>query len=76
MRWRKLLSVAAVLAAGIGVAVALGWLALSGRGDAAQLALGRTVYAEHCGACHGAKLEGQPNWQEPLPYGRFPAPPH
>lgn len=31
---------------------------------------------QHCASCHGAKLEGQPNWQKKLPNGRFPAPPH
>lgn len=41
-----------------------------------QVARGRAVYAQHCAACHGARLEGQPNWQEKLPSGRMPAPPH
>jgi len=41
-----------------------------------QLARGKQVYAAHCAACHGAKLEGQPNWRERLPNGKFPAPPH
>ncbi|MGH8670022.1 MAG: c-type cytochrome, partial [Burkholderiales bacterium] len=27
-------------------------------GDAAQVALGAKIYAQHCGACHGMKLEG------------------
>ena len=40
------------------------------------IARGETVYAEHCGSCHGAKLEGQPNWRKRLPSGRLPAPPH
>jgi S-disulfanyl-L-cysteine oxidoreductase SoxD len=44
--------------------------------DAAQVALGGKVYAEHCAVCHGAKLEGQPNWRQRLPNGRMPAPPH
>jgi mono/diheme cytochrome c family protein len=44
--------------------------------DPKQLALGASVYAQHCAACHGAKLEGQPDWQKRLPNGRFPAPPH
>jgi len=26
--------------------------------------------------CHGAKLEGQPDWRQKLPSGRMPAPPH
>ena len=44
--------------------------------DPAQLALGKKLYAQHCAACHGANLEGQPNWQKRLPNGRMPAPPH
>lgn len=44
--------------------------------DPAKLALGATVYAQHCAACHGAKLEGQPDWTARLPNGRLPAPPH
>jgi mono/diheme cytochrome c family protein len=44
--------------------------------DAAQLALGEKVYAQHCAACHGARLEGQPNWRKRQPNGRLPAPPH
>jgi hypothetical protein len=47
-----------------------------GRPDPAQLASGQKVYAQHCAACHGAKLEGQPNWRARLPNGRMPAPPH
>lgn len=44
--------------------------------DAARVALGAKVYAQHCAACHGAKLEGQPEWRRRLPNGRLPAPPH
>ncbi|MFY9314570.1 MAG: cytochrome c [Burkholderiales bacterium] len=44
--------------------------------DAAVVERGAKVYAEHCAACHGAKLEGQPNWRERLSNGRMPAPPH
>lgn len=40
------------------------------------VALGRQVYAAQCANCHGAKLEGQPNWQQPLASGFMPAPPH
>jgi len=45
-------------------------------GDAARVALGARVYAQQCAACHGAKLEGQPEWRRRLPNGRLPAPPH
>ena len=44
--------------------------------DGAKVALGRKTYAENCAACHGARLEGQPNWRLRLPNGRMPAPPH
>jgi mono/diheme cytochrome c family protein len=44
--------------------------------DAQQVALGAKVYAQHCASCHGAKLEGQPEWRRRLPNGRMPAPPH
>jgi mono/diheme cytochrome c family protein len=41
-----------------------------------DLALGQRLYAQHCAACHGARLEGQPNWRQRMPNGRMPAPPH
>lgn len=41
-----------------------------------QISRGKVGYAGHCAACHGANLEGQPNWQERLPSSRMPAPPH
>lgn len=44
--------------------------------DTAKVALGAKLYTENCAVCHGAKLEGQPNWREKLPNGRMPAPPH
>lgn len=37
---------------------------------------GETLYAEYCAACHGADLEGQPDWRSPGPDGVLPAPPH
>ena len=44
--------------------------------DSRQVTRGKAVYAQHCAACHGTNLEGQPNWREKLPSGRMPAPPH
>ncbi|WP_239350990.1 cytochrome c [Microvirga sp. ACRRW] len=65
--------------AGVVAAAAFGWLG-GGRSsdqiDPDQIKLGTRLYAERCASCHGAKLEGQPNWQEPLSDGRMPAPPH
>ena len=40
------------------------------------LLLGQSLYAKNCASCHGAKLEGQPDWKRRLPTGRMPAPPH
>ncbi len=40
------------------------------------VSLGREVYAQQCASCHGAELEGQPDWQSLLPTGGRPAPPH
>ncbi len=68
--------------AALAVAAALGgWLALAPAAgadpsDPAQLARGRAVYAEFCAACHGADLEGQPDWKTRNADGRLPAPPH
>jgi len=37
---------------------------------------GETTYARHCASCHGAKLEGEPNWRERKSDGTLPSPPH
>lgn len=44
--------------------------------DRAKVALGEKLYPLNCAACHGARLEGQPDWRKRLPNGRMPAPPH
>lgn len=41
-----------------------------------QIARGATLYAQNCARCHGANLEGQPNWKQSLPDGSLPASPH
>jgi len=41
-----------------------------------QVALGQQVYTAQCARCHGANLEGQPDWKQELPSGGRPAPPH
>lgn len=45
-------------------------------GDAAIVARGEAIYANQCAACHGANLEGEPDWQSPKADGAMPAPPH
>lgn len=37
---------------------------------------GEAVYRQHCAACHGLQLEGQPDWRRRGANGRLPAPPH
>lgn len=69
-----------LLAGSVIVAILAGWYyagAASNRvGSAEVVSQGRQIYANQCAACHGAELEGQPDWQSPLPSGRLPAPPH
>ena len=44
--------------------------------DDRDLIDGQTLYVEECASCHGANLEGQPNWRTPDANGVLPAPPH
>ncbi|MEN8934708.1 MAG: cytochrome c [Planktotalea arctica] len=37
---------------------------------------GQNLYADTCASCHGANLEGQPNWRSVGDDGVLPAPPH
>ncbi len=80
------LVVAAILALALGGWLMAGMPWLSGAEEAETriidprdrdlVALGETVYAANCAACHGAALEGQANWQTRNPDGKLPAPPH
>ena len=80
------IALALILASGFGAA---GWMVLAGESGVpegltflgepvtpAQIVQGQTVYAANCASCHGAKLEGQPDWKRRLANGRMPAPPH
>ncbi len=69
----------------VGLGLAAGWFYWSNNGpvavaidyeDEAVVALGKTLYAQHCASCHGANLEGQFNWRKRQPNGRLLAPPH
>jgi mono/diheme cytochrome c family protein len=59
-------------------AVAIGNSGCSDRSaqDPYALMEGQGIYAAECAACHGARLEGQANWQTRRPDGKLPAPPH
>jgi len=41
-----------------------------------QVQRGQLVYKRFCSLCHGANLEGQPNWRKRKTDGKLPAPPH
>ena len=72
-----MLSVIALVAA-----AAAGWLLTTGGAQTeatpgpVDIAQGEVLYMENCAACHGANLEGQPDWRSPGPDGVLPAPPH
>lgn len=44
--------------------------------DSRQVTRGTELYAVHCAQCHGARLQGEPDWQIRKPNGELPAPPH
>lgn len=80
---RKLSRIAlagSLLVTGLVVAILAGWRhtdpASTGVPLPETIAQGKQVYTDHCAACHGANLEGQPDWRTPLASGRLPAPPH
>ncbi|MEC7669273.1 MAG: cytochrome c [Pseudomonadota bacterium] len=44
--------------------------------DAERVANGKIVYENNCAACHGANLEGEPDWKSRDENGLLRAPPH
>lgn len=44
--------------------------------DTQLVAVGEVLYQQYCASCHGAELEGQPNWKRRDENGFLPAPPH
>ena len=62
-----------LIAAGILSAAGFGHFVSARSGEASE---GRALYTTNCASCHGANLEGQPDWMKRLPNGRLPAPPH
>jgi mono/diheme cytochrome c family protein len=80
---RALTVITATALAAAAILAVLGWFARHNRAperadasDPELVALGAVVYRQSCAACHGANLEGQPNWRTPKPDGTLPAPPH
>lgn len=81
IRWPVILLLGAIVVAVVAFVVANPFADRAGAvslrsTDPTALALGERVYRSHCAACHGAALEGQPNWRERGPDGLLPAPPH
>lgn len=60
----------------IAVAVMAAAPALASDATSANIQLGQRLYATNCVSCHGANLQGQPDWKRRLANGRMPAPPH
>lgn len=84
-RPRSTRSIGAVSLALAALAIVIGGTYWIARGsDAVKLmpdspsmvAQGQAVYSRECASCHGAQLEGQPNWRQQGPHGVLPAPPH
>jgi mono/diheme cytochrome c family protein len=72
----KVVSLGVVVVAAVAI-----WLVLSAelkvdQTDRTLVARGEPLYQLHCASCHGARLEGQPDWTSRDARGRLPAPPH
>lgn len=78
MRWKLAIGLGAVALAAAAAAQmrATDTAGLLPYTDTVRVAQGATLYADHCAACHGADLEGQPNWRDRDADGYLPAPPH
>jgi mono/diheme cytochrome c family protein len=68
-----------------GVVALVGWYVVGTSGSGADIpayrnadvvAEGAAIYERECAACHGADLEGQPEWRTRDADGYLPAPPH
>ena len=78
---RSLIVVGAVLAVAVVAGAATVWLSRPrevkvDHTDRALVARGEPLYQLHCAPCHGAQLQGEPNWTTRDVRGRLPAPPH
>jgi mono/diheme cytochrome c family protein len=40
------------------------------------VAQGEALYQQHCAVCHGAELQGAPDWKKSLADRSYPPPPH
>ena len=63
---------AAAIPAGVLLAASI---VLTGSQAPSPIDRGRALYAARCVGCHGATLQGQPNWKTVDKHGHLPAPP-
>ncbi|MBR9766395.1 MAG: cytochrome c [Rhodobacteraceae bacterium] len=76
---RKYLTLSVIV---LGAAGAVGWFESTAGAQTeampedADIVQGEKLYGGFCASCHGADLEGQPDWRSPGPDGILPAPPH
>jgi mono/diheme cytochrome c family protein len=70
------LALAAIAAGYLGVGGSKTAVTFADAGNVELVALGQKIYTAECAACHGVRLEGQPNWRSRLANGSLPAPPH
>lgn len=83
VKWRVYTTISVISLTVAAILAAAGYYLLHNRepdradaDDAHLVARGRIVYQQNCAACHGIRLEGQPNWRQPKEDGTLPAPPH
>ena len=82
MMGRKMMTAAVVATIIMGGAFVATRYASSSPGQLLQpddpeiVAAGHRIYEVHCASCHGANLEGEPDWQTRDADGFLPAPPH
>ncbi len=71
---------AGVIVLAISAYMVLAQLAVPGKlhdpGNRQLVQRGAEIYKAQCASCHGAELEGQPDWKRRRANGRLPAPPH
>lgn len=74
---RKLRNITGVLGLA-GIVIAAGVLVYSNNGKRRlqiDTSVGAEIYNASCASCHGANLQGQPDWQTPNADGSLPPPP-
>ncbi len=66
----------AACAIGLLVTSPMAWASPLRQPVSSDSGLGEPLYQEYCASCHGADLEGEPDWRSQKEDGTLPAPPH